>query len=177
MKGVDTADGITECIIHALISGSESTFEEMVRDQSEDTTLNDLIRKAAMTQDTIGWHNFCRGRIAKEWRLAQDYFLNKVSDGRKRSSKSWSKIFLVKIYHMVHDIWEFRNSVVTKVTQEKASMSERNKMAKEVRKQFEMGCSTLRPKDHYLLECTLDSVLQKIVKFQRYWVRKCIVSR
>ena len=78
---------------------------------------------------------------------------------------------------MIHDIWEFRNSVVTKVTQEKASMSERNKMAKEVRKQFEMGCSTLRPKDHYLLECTLDSVLQKTVKSQRYWVRKCIVSR
>ena len=66
---------------------------------------------------------------------------------------------------------------MTKETKKKASISERNKIEKEVSKQFELGCGTMRPKDYYLLECMIESVLKKTILSQKYWVRKCKVSR
>ena len=177
LKDVETAPGIIECIIHALTAGSGCSFHEMTRAQSNDQELNNLISNAARMQDRIGWQNFTRGRISTKWRIAQDHFLRKVNEGKKRSSKTWCTNFLVKMYHFVYEQWEFRNAVIATATQKKASISERRKIEKEVRKQFEQGCGTLRPKDHHLLECTVDSVLKKHIKSQKYWIRNCTVSR
>ena len=64
MKGVETAPGIIECIAHALTAAAECSFEEMTRDQLDEQQLNNLITDVAIVQDTIGWYDFTRGRIA-----------------------------------------------------------------------------------------------------------------
>ena len=120
---------------------------------------------------------FCKGRITKKWRLAQEYYLKTTENARRRSSKSWSTNLINNIYEFIHSQWEHRNSIVTKATKEKASISERNKLANEIRKQFELGCGTLRPKDHHYLEDSVDNILKKNTKSQKYWIRKCTVSR
>ena len=56
-------------------------------------------------------------------------------------------------------------------------LSERKKLEKEVRKQFTLGVSTLRPRDHVMFEQGLREVLKKDTKAQKYWIRKCEASR
>ena len=50
-------------------------------------------------------------------------------------------------------------------------------MENEIRKQFELGCCGLRPQDHRMLECTMESIIRMNLKAQKYWIRKCTVSR
>ena len=127
-----------------------------------------LIREATAQQDIIGWYNFCKGRLVKRWRVAQDHYLNNSANAKWRSSKTWSRHLILQIYSVVYSQWEHRNSVVTKATKERPSITERNKMENEIRKQFDIGCGTLRPKDHRMLECTMDSILKMNLKAQKY---------
>ena len=83
----------------------------------------------------------------------------------------------MNIYEFTNAQWVHRNSVVTNATKEKASISERKKLEKDIRNQYELGCGTLRPNDHYLLASNVEDILAKKTKAQKYWIRKCSVSR
>ena len=139
--------------------------------------LKDLVRQAAEEQDVIGRSNFLRGRITKRWRIAQHQYLQNCKLLRKKSSKAWGSNFLIHVYELIYVQWEHRNGVIAKSTREKASASERNKIACDIRKQFELGIGTLRPNDHHCLANGIDKVLKRNIRSQKYWVRKCIVSR
>ena len=64
-----------------------------------------------------------------------------------------------------------------KFAKEEASINERNNLEKDIRKQYELGCGTLRPNDHHLLESNIEDILAKNTKAQKYWIRKRSVSR
>ena len=160
----------------ALVAGPNAKFEDMMPVMDDEENEKRILRLAAKEQDEIGWNNFCRGRISQRWREAQhEYLLDQ--NLTRRSSKSWCANFIKHIYIMVHTQWDHRNSAITKATKEKASVTERNKLACEIRKQFNVGNSTLRPKDHYLLEEGVERILQRPIKSQKYWLRQCNVSR
>ena len=177
MRINDTAPDIVECISLTLIAGSSSTFNEMRREAGADEILHHKIHNAALSQDRIGWHNFCKGRVSKEWRIAQEYYLTSTPNKKRRSSKTWSTNLILNMYEFTNAQWVHRNSVVTNATKEKASISERKKLEKDIRNQYELGCGTLRPNDHYLLASNVEDILAKNTKAQKYWIRKCSVSR
>jgi hypothetical protein len=54
-------------------------------------------------QTEIGWSQFLRGRITKEWARQQDY-LSKQTNGTSIMTKVLTHIFLV-----MHDAWLYRN--------------------------------------------------------------------
>ena len=172
MESAKTSPQIVECIILTMIAGPNATFEEMLPGSADQ-----LIRDAATEQDAIGWNNLCKGRLSKTWRKVQQNYLLEQNLMRRRSSKSWCANFILHLYEVVHTQWEHRNSVITKATKEKASITERNKLACEIRKQFEVGKNTLRPNDHYLLDEGIERILQRTIKSQKYWLRRCNVSR
>ena len=81
--------------------------------------------------------------MSKEWRIAQDYYLTSIPNKKRRSSKTWSTNLILNMYEFTNAQWVNRNSVVTKATKEKASISERKKLKKDIRNQYELGGGTL----------------------------------
>lgn len=65
MRANDTAPDILECIRLTLVAGSSSTFTEMIRLVNTDDIILQKIRHAALSEDRIRWHNFCKGRASK----------------------------------------------------------------------------------------------------------------
>ena len=177
MQRNSTAPEITECITLTLAAGPTAKFEEMVGTSSSTSKLRRMILDAAREQDELGWNNFCRGRISKRWKQAQHTYLEECRLLRKKTSNTWACNFLLHLYELIHEQWEHRNEEITKATKEKASASERNKLECGIRKQFELGIGTLRPSDHHYLNEGIENALRKNIRAQKYWVRKCQVSR
>ena len=177
LQAIQTAPEIVECFTLFLTAGKNATFTEMIPSNIESNERQILIQQAARSQDSMGWDSFCRGWLSTTWKKLQQKYLEEKDLTRRRTSRSWASYVVQYIYQIVYEQWEFRNSVVSASAKNKASMSERNKLANDVRKQFELGICTLRPVDHHLLDQGIQNILLKDIKSQKYWIRKCEVSR
>ena len=177
LQSIQTAPEIVDCFTLFLTAGKDATLSEMIPSNIESEARTELIHQAATSQDLLGWDSFCRGWISSKWRAVQQKYLEEKDFTRRRTSRSWASYVVQYIYQIVYEQWEFRNSIVASSSKNKASLSERNKIANDVRRQFHLGVGTLRPRDHQLLEQGIRNVLSKDVKSQKYWIRKCEVSR
>ena len=177
MKNNRTALQIIETITLAVVAGQNATFTEMLRETDAIDGVTTLVIEAANEQGEIGWHNFLKGRISSKWRQAQHTYLRQNNLIRQRSAKARGKNFLIQLYDMAYALWEFRNTVVTKVSKEQSSIRERNKLKTEIQKQYELGVGTLRPQDHNYLQRNMEDIQSMSTRAQKYWVRKCEVSR
>ena len=68
------------------------------------------IRRAMHSQGKLGWDQFLRGRIVKEWQPIQEKELQRLKS--KRTSLTWVANLVQAIWDMSWTLWDHRNDVL-----------------------------------------------------------------
>jgi hypothetical protein len=65
---------------------------------------------ASREQDMIGWEQWLKGRISKEWGTLVNHDVKNIDSGIKfNSSQKWAKEVINMNWEFIHDIWLIRN--------------------------------------------------------------------
>eukprot|EP00957_Ditylum_brightwellii_P095199 7250358-Ditylum_brightwellii.AAC.1 len=64
-----------------------------------------LVSRADSTKDDIGWNNFIKGRIAKEWCQAQAQYCRDMPDIPAHNSITWSTKLIKAIWLIFVNVW------------------------------------------------------------------------
>jgi hypothetical protein len=73
--------------------------------------LKTTTKQAVVQQDAIGWVQFVRGRLAKQWEDAQEKWIISQSTKWKRSSTRWMEKLIRAVWELSQEMWEHRNGV------------------------------------------------------------------
>eukprot|EP00957_Ditylum_brightwellii_P204893 15341256-Ditylum_brightwellii.AAC.1 len=69
-----------------------------------------LVSRADSTQDDLGWNNFIKGRIVKEWCQAQAQYCRDMPDRPAHNSITWSTKLIKAIWLIFVDVWNAWNA-------------------------------------------------------------------
>lgn len=89
LKEEKTAPLIT-CALNECVDSWTENRERAWRSEYTDTH-SQQVSKAVQAQATIGWDQFLRGRIAREWKSAQKKYLKETGSPAKYTAESWGK--------------------------------------------------------------------------------------
>jgi hypothetical protein len=73
------------------------------------TASRNLLQQAFRTQSHIGWDNFLKGRISRDW-LTYVHYNEEDSNGDGKS-KDWSAKFIGGLWDHLKCMWQFRNDI------------------------------------------------------------------
>jgi hypothetical protein len=73
------------------------------------TTSRNLLQQAFRTQPHIGWDNFPKGRISRDWLTYVGY--NEEHSNSHGESKDWSAKFIGGLWDHLKLMWQFRNDI------------------------------------------------------------------
>lgn len=164
---------IIQCIINTLRRGPAGSFECEIRLL---TSANEYIG-AAREQDAIGWTNFLFGRVSLKWKTLQKLHYVGHHTTSRLSHMAWSKIFVGKIYRMLHSLWKFRCAQVHGVENHLASKREKKALRREIRQQYDLGPRGIRRADSYLFDRSKYEILRSSIKEQKYLLCTIKISR
>ena len=110
-----------------LFDGKDGSFYvQVVKGQCEIANkYQNLIRKAASKQDTIGWTNMLEGKMAKIWEHAQDKYYQSIPK-RQRKGYIWAKHIIVFMYDITQGMWTHQNDKLYENQQSQMSTKKRN---------------------------------------------------
>jgi len=132
------------------------------------------LQHALHTQDGIGWDAFFEGRVAIEWEQVQEtYYLWCRS---RKSGRRWTIALIQKLWDVAWDLWEHRNGFV----HAKENVEIREGMAlidDNIRSEFQRGPHGLQPRDHYLFDGTIGTLLQSSIIYRQRWLRRVETAR
>jgi hypothetical protein len=72
-------------------------------------TSRNLLQQAFGTQSHIGWHNFLKGRISRDWLTYVRH--NEENSNGHSVSKDWSAKFIGGLWEHLKRLWQFRNDI------------------------------------------------------------------
>jgi hypothetical protein len=76
-------------------------------------TLNNarnLLRQAYRAQSAVGWENFMKGRIFRQWETHIAFHIRQKQICL--TSKEWGAKLIIALWDHLHQIWTFRNGVL-----------------------------------------------------------------
>jgi hypothetical protein len=73
------------------------------------TTSRNLLQQAFRTQSHIGWDDFLKVRISRDWLTCVRY--NEAHSNGHGKSKDWSTKFIGGLWEHLKCLWQFRNSI------------------------------------------------------------------
>jgi hypothetical protein len=73
------------------------------------TTSRNLLKQAFRTQSHIGWENFLKGLISRDWSTYVCY--NKAHSNGHSKSKDWSEKFIGGLWEHLRRLWQFRSDI------------------------------------------------------------------
>jgi hypothetical protein len=81
-------------------------------------TLNNarnLLRQAYRAQSAVGWENFMKGPIVRQWETYIAFHIRQKQIGLLE--KEWAAKLIIALWDHLHRIWTFRNGVLNKNNQ------------------------------------------------------------
>jgi hypothetical protein len=72
-------------------------------------TSRNLLQQAFRTQSHIGWDNFLKGRISRDWLTYVRH--NEEHSNGHGESKDWSAKFIGGLWEHLKRLWQFRNDI------------------------------------------------------------------
>jgi hypothetical protein len=72
-------------------------------------TSRSLLQQAFRTQSQIGWDNFLKGRISRDWLTYVRY--NEAHSNGHGKSKDWLAKFIGGLWKHLKRFWQFRNNI------------------------------------------------------------------
>ena len=136
---------------------------------------NDIII-AAIEQDKIGWHNFFKGHLNKQWKAIQlSYFKNVFSI--PPSVDSWMKQVIHHIYNFSFQMWMHRNSLVHERTEEFLNCQQSKKLEETLIRSYMEGAHNVMGRHKYMFDDSLEVILSRSVKEKQYWLLTIDASR
>ena len=119
-----------------------------------------MIREAASEQDEIGWIEFYKGHLSKEWATIQlKHYCNMYKN--PPSITHWSKTIISRIYNITFEMWSNRNKEVHNEYEDNMNKIESEKLQQEITESYNKGASNVMVHHRYLLEETLDEKYTK----------------
>ena len=129
-----------------------------------------MIREAASEQDEIGWIEFYKGHLSKEWATIQlKHYCNMYKN--PPSITHWSKTIISRIYNITFEMWSNRNKEVHNEYEDNMNKIESEKLQQEITESYKKGASNVMVHHRYLLEETLDEIYKNTVKDKKYWLQ------
>jgi hypothetical protein len=98
---LDTAPPLQTLLLNAL---NVLLYDKSLHTINGDPAIEDVVK----TQESIGWHQILKGRLALHWKSTQDKYL-----GSRRTNKangdSWMKTVIVELLQIFLKLWNLRN--------------------------------------------------------------------
>lgn len=107
--------------------------------------LPSLYRRAAETQDKLGWRRFLEGMISSEFRAIVEEL--GLRENRYATPLKWSKDLILKLQEITHGLWIYRNLSIHDSSKGVLAVQRREKLLEEIEKQIQLGGEGLDEKD------------------------------
>ena len=116
------------------------------------------IREAFNTQSQIGWKWILYGWLAKDWRKAQDRWLDRISTKWKPSSLKWSTQVAKWFIEFHHSLWEHRNTIYHDPQHPWRLQAKQEKINTMKQRYVQLASLTLPPSDRWLLSKSISDL-------------------
>jgi hypothetical protein len=145
-----TAPSLTEAIIDGIFCHVDQIEYELFPDS--DPLLFDLNHSVLLSnQKEIGWEQFIKGFISKDWRYIQtSYYSYLKLDRRKFNSEKWVGCLLQSLHRFRTDLWMIRNSALHGGFSKDASSTLRARLLRDVHYLYSKDRSCLSLADRQL---------------------------
>jgi hypothetical protein len=116
LKNLKTPDRLSASIKFGLrmySSGAIDARQQLRYPSDFHTDLNTQIDKAFDAQSSIGWDNFSRGFISKEWSKCMDLHYARHHKGNiTLSGERWASKLILLLHEYRLSAWNYRNSII-----------------------------------------------------------------
>ena len=137
---------------------------------------NELVKQAAKEQDEIGWINFFKGHISKQWAKIQLQHYGTMYKNPP-SLTHWSKNIIINIYDVSYSMWMNRNRIVHEVYEDQLNKKESMELQRQIIHEYESGSHTVLRQHRYMFEESIDDLFKKTVTEKKYWLESIKASR
>ena len=131
--------------------------------------MSQTMRRAAISQDKIGWREFTEGKILKDFAWIQRAHC--AGAPWQMNGDDWTKHFISHILQISHSQWIFRNITLHDKVRGTLRLKERKEVLKEVGQLIETDPADVPMESRFLLEFDFDSLYRTSFEKQTYWVR------
>ena len=132
------------------------------------------LRSAVHQQDSIGWYNFCMGRLGTNWQAVQQRYYEWLT--RRNTGKAWVKALIQKVWAVSWDMWDHRNEVRLG-TVSPALQREITTTNNSITAEFETGLTGLGFRDHHWLDKPIATVLKYDHEHKKQWLASIELAR
>jgi hypothetical protein len=132
LKKIRTAPSLIEAIYDGIFCYTDQTEYELSTDS--DPLLFDLSHSVLLSnQLEIGWENFLKGFITKDWRyIQQSYYSYLKVNTRKYNAEKWVSCLLRILHKFRTDLWHVRNSAIHGGSSKLQGQTLRHRLIREV---------------------------------------------
>jgi hypothetical protein len=164
---VDTNPYVQCCIISAFCNCHPST-------KFCDFSDSPYVQHAAIKQDHIGWDQFMKGQVSKQWRLLQDEHYH--TNASKCTPRIWIEGLVSHILLLVNKQWTTHDEVVNAHTEKGIKVHEAAELESAINKQFSLHTNGLLPQDHHLSDRGCIAVDQMSAIGKKTWLQSIIIT-
>ena len=133
------------------------------------------MRRAAHSQDTVGWKHLLAGKVSVCIRRLQEFFL--VGCDTMITIDDWMRGFITKLLEISHSQWIYRNLTKHHASQGKIALKAREDLMREVERQLDLGLNNLPPESRCLLEIDPADLFCRTTEKVQYWLNATLAAR
>ena len=158
-----TPRDLTYLIVSYIKGRGERSMTDICRN------LPDIYKRAATTQDRVGWRRFLEGMISVEFRqIVEEIGLR---DNPSATPLKWCKDLILKLQEITHGMWIYRNLSIHDSSKGVLAVQRREKLLEEIEKQIQLGGEGLDEKDEWMLEVNLGDLEEGSTgEYETYWL-------
>jgi hypothetical protein len=145
------------------------------RPVAEPSTFAPHVRQAMQAQLTIGWNQLLRGRIAKDWKIAQlhDWGTSKAA----RHANRWSIHLVEQCWQLTWSLWDNRNTIL-KSPEGQDRLHDMTQVNLAIREQWQIGTESVHPMDRRLWNAeNVETILKRDSVHRRHWLAAARAAR
>lgn len=140
-------------------------FNEHFPKRLSETPYRDVIRQ----QTSIGWDQFIRGKVSKEWDKMQQYYAK--SNGYEEESKGWMTRLIRLLATESFKLWEIRNGNRHGTDDATKALATEAQTQRELRMLYLLKEKTL-PQDHIFFRTTITEHMKEPTPVIRNWITR-----
>ena len=137
--------------------------------------LSQAMRRAAHSQDTVGWKQLLEGKVSVSIRRLQEFFL--VGCDTMMTIDDWMRGFITKLLEISHSQWIYRNLTKHHASQGRIALKAREDLMREVERQLDLGLNNLPPESQCLLEIDPADLFCRTTEKVQYWLNATLAAR
>ena len=115
LSQLNTDPNISKCItteITAWLKSNQQPSPQQPTNHDADTNIDNTLTSAIQNQRTIGWGNFLRGFISKDWIRIQDEYYSITSFVKNFNIHLWTNKIIEATILIAHKLWRERCEII-----------------------------------------------------------------